>query len=212
MFYRTVICSVCCGGISLAAGVATVGLGLLVIIGWHAGNETLVQVLPTFTPMQYNTALGFVFCGTGLVLLVFRRAGWAALAGSLAALIGGLTLIQYVGNVNLGIDELLMKHAITVGTSQPGRMAPNTAICFTLTGLWAMCSVGYWLAIRRSLIMVILASLAFGLGVVALSGYVIQLEAAYGWGELTRMAVHTSVGFIAISTGLLCLVWYPRHP
>jgi signal transduction histidine kinase/CheY-like chemotaxis protein len=194
-------------GISVATGVATVGLGVLVMIGWHAGNQTLVQVLPTFTPMQYNTALGFVCCGAALVLLAFHRQGWAAIAGSLAALIGGLTLIQYVGNVDLGIDELLMRHAITVGTSHPGRMAPNTAICFTLTGLWAVCCVGRGLGARRSLVMVVLASLAFGLGVVALSGYVIQLEAAYGWGELTRMAVHTSVGFIAVSMGLLCLVW-----
>lgn len=56
---------------------ATLLLGLAVLFGWHAGNRALVQVLPGFVPMQYNTALGFVFCGSGLLLLVFerRRAG-----------------------------------------------------------------------------------------------------------------------------------------
>jgi signal transduction histidine kinase/DNA-binding response OmpR family regulator len=54
---------------------------------------------------------------------------------------------------------------------------------------------------------VILGSLALGLSVVALSGYLTRLETAYGWGNLTRMAVHTSIGFILVSSGLLCLVW-----
>jgi signal transduction histidine kinase/CheY-like chemotaxis protein len=100
-----------------------------------------------------------------------------------------------------------MKHDITVKTSHPGRMAPNTAICFALIGLGAAFSPGSWSRSRRSLLRVILGSLAFGLSVVALSGYVTRLETAYGWGNLTRMAVHTSVGFILVSSGLLSLVW-----
>ena len=40
-----------------------------------------------------------------------------------------------------------------------------------------------------------------GLSTVALSGYLAQLETAYGWGNLTRMALHTSVGFILVSSG-----------
>ena len=41
----------------------------------------------------------------------------------------------------------------------------------------------------------------------ALSGYFTGLESAYGWGNLTRMAVHTAVGFIAVSSGLLMYTW-----
>ena len=54
---------------SLAAGL-TMLLGLVVIYGWYTGHETLVQVLPEFVPMQYNTALGFVFCALAVVELV----------------------------------------------------------------------------------------------------------------------------------------------
>ncbi|MBC8548628.1 MAG: hypothetical protein H8D23_03160, partial [Candidatus Brocadiales bacterium] len=53
----------------------------------------------------------------------------------------------------------------------------------------------------------VLASLVFGLSIVALSGYMTHLESAYGWGRLTRMAVHTSAGFVVLSTGLLLYVW-----
>ena len=95
--------------VGLACGVVTVLLGLLVIAGWHAGSRTLVQVLPAFVPMQYNTALGFLLCGSALLLLVFGRERGATLAGSVVALVGGLTLVQYVLAVELGIDELFME-------------------------------------------------------------------------------------------------------
>ncbi len=192
---------------SLSSGGLVLCLGLLVIFGWHTGSQTLVQVLPAFVPMQYNTALGFVLCGAALLLLTLDRQSWAAIAGGAASLIGVLTLIEYAGRIDLRIDELLMKHDITVKTSHPGRMAPNTAICFTLTGLWTIGDPsGVWKP-RRTWGQVVPASLTFGLAVVALSGYFTELETAYGWGNLTRMAVHTSLGFIVVSNGLLWLVW-----
>jgi signal transduction histidine kinase/CheY-like chemotaxis protein len=192
---------------SIAAGSLTLLLGLVVIVGWYTGNTTLIQVMPQFVPMQYNTALGFVACGAGLVMLAIGRVRAAAILGGLAAGIGALTLFQYVTGVSLGIDELLMEHDITVKTSHPGRMAPNTATCFTLFGLALLVRPRRWPPALRSVLTVVLASLGFGLGVVAFSGYFASLETAYGWGNLTRMAVHTSAGFVTVTTGLLCFIW-----
>ncbi|MEO1129355.1 MAG: response regulator [Planctomycetota bacterium] len=53
----------------------------------------------------------------------------------------------------------------------------------------------------------VLTSLTFGLGMVAFSGYFAHLETAYGWGSLTRMAVHTSAGFLVVSSSMICLLW-----
>ena len=116
-------------------------------------------------------------------------------------------MVEYVGGVSLGIDELFMDHTITTKTSHPGRMAPNTAACFTLLGLSAVVRPRRWTPMHRSVLTVVLGSLTFGLAVVALSGYMASLETAYGWGNLTRMAVHTSVGFTVASLGLLCWIW-----
>ena len=190
----------------VAAGIAVVGLGILVIYGWYTRTLTLIQVHPAFVPMQYNTALGFMLAGMSLVALGLNKRRWAVFTGGLTALIGVMTLFEYVLHVNLGIDELFMKHDIQVGTSHPGRMAPNTAVCFTLIGLAA--ALPFATEKRyRSVLNVVLASLTLGLGIVACSGYVAQLETAYGWGNLTRMAVHTSVGFIVLSSGFLVLTW-----
>ncbi|MBW2289059.1 MAG: response regulator [Deltaproteobacteria bacterium] len=192
---------------SLALAVATLGLGLLVLFGWYTGNRTLVQVLPQFVPMQYNTALGFLLCGAGLV---FRILGWDTASrsfGSLATVVGVLTLFEYVAGVNLGIDEFFMKHEVTVETSHPGRMAPNTAACLLLMGIalaWPRQEGG---SRSRTLLGIVMASLVFGLSFVAFSGYLSGLETAYGWGNLTRMALHTAVGFITVALGLLCFLW-----
>ncbi len=148
-----------------------------------------------------------MFSGLALLGLAQRAGPLGAFAGGLALLVGSLTLVEYGGGVDLGIDELFMKHEVTVKTSHPGRMAPNTAVCFTLIGLAAAFSPRGWSPRARSLLRVVSASLAFGLSTVALSGYLTNLETAYGWGNLTRMALHTSVGFILVSNGMLCLVW-----
>lgn len=188
-------------------GALTALLGIVVIIGWYTGNRTLIQVMPGFVPMQYNTALGFVFSGAALLLIVLNKPKLALIASLITVLVGGLTLLQYILGISLNIDELFMKHDITVKTSTPGRMAPNTAVCFSLLGLSVLVPWFIKTPHRKSVTSVIMTSLALGLGVVALSGYLTRLETAYGWGNLTRMAVHTSVGFIVVSLGHLSLRW-----
>ena len=192
---------------AIGAGVLTTLLGLVVIVGWQTNNVTLVQVLPTFVPMQYNTALGFVLCGLGLLLGIFGKSRVAVVAGGLAVVIGIATLLQYIFGLNFGIDQLFHGHDITVKTSHPGRMAPNTALCFTLVGLAIVARAVLKRTSTRSLVSVLLSSLGLAFGVVALSGYLAGLETAYGWGWLTRMAIHTSVGFTVVAIGFLAAVW-----
>ncbi len=182
-------------------------LGVVVLVGWHTHNVTLIQVLPTFVPMQYNTALGFLVCGLGLLLAVRASAKGALAFGALAAMVGILTLIEYVFGVELGIDQLLMEHYITVATSNPGRMAPNTALCFSLTGFALLLSAIAQSHQRAVVAISVLGSLVFGLGIIAFAGYAMGLETAYGWGHLTRMAVHTSAGFIVLGVGLIAYAW-----
>lgn len=174
-------------------------LGGMVIVGWYVKSPTLLQIHPSFAPMQYNTALGFLLCGLGLLAHEFSRPRTITILGALAATIGGLTLVEYGVGMNLGLDELFMKHDITVSTSHPGRMAPNTALCFLLTGT-ALAFMRKVTAIhRRSTGLAVAGALVAALGAVAFFGYLSQLETAYGWGNLTRMALHTSAGFFLLT-------------
>ncbi len=182
--------------------IASLLLGVVVLVGWYTHNAALIQVNPAFVPMQYNTALGFALSGLGLLALLFGATRWQQLASLLVLLVGALTLAEYLFGVGLGIDQLFMEHYIGVKTSHPGRMAPNTALCFTLTGLTLLLTVARDQAPRRLAATGNLGAVVFALGVVAFGGYLTGIETAYGWGALTKMAVHTALGFMVLGAGL----------
>lgn len=191
--------------ISVAGGLS-VALGLIVLTGWHSHNVALIQIRPQFMPMQYNTAIGFLLSGLTLLALDNRQPRLALVCAAMVMALGVATLFEYIIGVDLGIDQLLMQHYITVKTSHPGRMAPNTALCFMLIGSAVLLSAGIlrrWAALTNA----ILGSLLLGLAVIALFGYVSGLESVYGWGQLTRMALHTAAGFIVVGSGFILLAW-----
>ncbi len=193
--------------VALATGGTSVLLGVVVLVGWYTHSLALIQVAPAFVPMQYNTALGFLLCGAGLLSVALRRTGLATVFGAAAGTIGLLTLIEYIFGLNLGIDQLLMEHYIMVETSHPGRMAPNTALCFVLIGT-ALLVWGRFAPFRsRPLLLGCLGTLTLVLGVVAFVGYLSGASTAYGWGHLTRMVVHTAAGFVVLGTGILAVAY-----
>ena len=121
--------------IALGFSIASILLGVAVLVGWYTNTKILIQIVPTFVPMQYNTALCFMVSGLGFLLALYQKRFWAILFGSIAFALGFLTSLEYLFHIDLGIDELFMKHLVMTKTSHPGRMAPNTAICFMLSGI-----------------------------------------------------------------------------
>src|SRR5215210_1011023 len=87
---------------------AIVLIGLCVIAGWHFHIRSLVQIIPGTIPMQYNTALCFILLAISAGMMITRRIPrlLPALGGSLAALMGGLVIFQYMTGISLGIDTL----------------------------------------------------------------------------------------------------------
>ena len=119
----------------IITGFLSIFLGSTVLIGWYSGNLIMIQINESFVPMQYNTALGFLFCGVGLISLHNFPIKLTGLAGFFTTVLAGLTLIPYLFEMDLGIDQILMNSYIIIKTSHSGRMAPNTALCFLLAGL-----------------------------------------------------------------------------
>jgi len=197
---------VLCFTVIVAAGLSTT-LGIVVLFGWYTHNFTIIQIFPSFVPMQYNTALGFFICGLGGLFISLKYKRLAMLCGGLAGTIGILTLIEYIFGANLNIDQLMMEHYVTVKSSHPGRMAPNTALCFGLTGFAILFMSDIVQTKRQSITIGILGALVIALGIVAFTGYLSNVEKAYGWGNLTRMAVHTALGFVALGIGTLAYAW-----
>ena len=180
-------------------GVLVIFLGCFVILGWITHIPILIQLLPTFVPMQFNTALGFVL--SGLAMCLFNRfPKFSGIISSVLIILGFLTLLEYICLLNFHIDELFIRHYISTYTSHPGRMSPNTALCFTLTGIAYLAAVfqAYkWSQICSLILTIIVGSL----GVLSILGYFFGLKFIFGWGNLTGMAFHTAVGFSLIGVG-----------
>lgn len=187
---------------AVLSGGAVACLGLVVVMGWHARDPRLIQVLSGAAPMVYNTALGLVCSGASLMALALDRRRGAALAAVAALFLGLLTLAEYLG-VDLGIDELFMVDNLGERVGNPGRMGPNTALGLVAGGL-GLGLLALFPQARRGLAGAgLLGALLVLTGALALLGYVLGVETAYGWGRSTRMAVHTGAGFLVLGGGLL---------
>lgn len=192
------------------AGLISAVLGLVVIAGWYTGSITLIKVVPSFSAMQFNTALSFLLCGIGLLSVAFSKPRLASICGIAVSLIGLLTLIQYIFGINLGIDQLLMRDYMASSlSSHPGRMAPSTALNFALTGASLLIISGFLRPRQRPPVLGLLGAIILPVAIVSLLGYLTGIEAAYMWGRFKGlgMAVHTATGFLFIGTAIIAFAW-----
>jgi PAS domain S-box-containing protein len=187
------------------AALVALATGVLVLFGWLLDIPSLKSVLPGFVTMKADTAVGFILAGAALALLgraarsVRIRRLSQACAGA-TALLGLLTLSEYLFALDLGIDQVLFSEpAGAINTLSPGRMSPSTALNFFLLGS-ALLLAGFRRGIR---IAQPLALLTAWIGLQALIGYLYGVSALYGIGVYTQMAVHTAVAFVILGLGIL---------
>jgi PAS domain S-box-containing protein len=190
-----------------ASGASVAALGGLVVAGWLTVAVALIQVLPGFPPMQYNTALGFMICGAALLSAALDLKRPTALLGGLSGTIGLATLAQHLFHADLGIDQLLVETYIWTGVPDPGRMGPNSALCLTLIGAGLITLAWRKAGSRSHVCPALLGAIVIALGTAALVGYAAGLPGAYGWSNHNPMAVHTAIGFTLLGGGIAGLAW-----
>jgi PAS domain S-box-containing protein len=190
-----------------ASGASVAALGGLVVAGWLTVAVALIQVLPGFPPMQYNTALGFMICGAALLSAALDLTRPTALLGGLSGTIGLATLAQHLFQTDLGIDQLLVETYIWTGVPDPGRMGPNSAVCLTLIGAGLIALSLRPHGWRHHVYPALLGAIVIALGTAALVGYATGMPGAYGWSGHNPMAVHTAIGFTLLGGGIAGLSW-----
>ena len=191
---------------------AVILIGLIVLIGWAFDIENLKVILPGYVSMKANTAICFVLSGAALLTghlsspCPWKKTGSLFLAGA-TILITGLTLSEYLTGLSLGLDQLLFKDLpMGEGTSQPGRMAPHTTLAFILFGL-ALIFLGR--GSRGILIAQALALTGLFIPLLASVGYLFHAQVFITIFSITRIAVHTLVGFYLL--GLAILATHPKR-
>lgn len=176
-------------------------IGIAVITGWILHIETLTSVVPGYTTMKVNSALSITFLGIGLLAALPEQTkeykALRTISGMLPIAIGIMTLIEHTLSINLQIDELLYDYAPNTNGLKPGRMSPQTALCFSLCGMA--------LLFIRSKKNSFLTACQVMLHVVTLVSFIVMMGYLFHAADLHKltmdysMALHTSIVFYIYS-------------
>ncbi len=180
-------------------------VGCLVVIGWVFDLGFLKRLVPGAVEMTFNTAAAFILCGLSLWLFdaegAVRRNRLAANAlALLAALIGFLTLAEYVFGWSPGIDIFLFgADSGAESPLPPGRMSPAAALGLVLLGLALVSRGTRW---RAWLLEALTLPVAL-LGVLGVISLAYGVWAPAGLAAHFAMSLHAALAFLALAFGLL---------
>jgi PAS domain S-box-containing protein len=186
-------------------------LGVLALMGWVFHIPLLTRFGPAFNPMAANTAVGFVLDGLVLILIAGGRPR-AALAGAAWGLLAGVVaLAEYGLSIDLAFDQILVADSITPEFAHPGRMAPNTALCFVLCGVALWCASRPRQSGKTATITGALGAVVLAIGTTSVLGYA-KGYPTYAWGHWTQMAANTGFGFMALGLGIVTVASLGAKP
>jgi len=184
------------------AGMGTMLIAAVVLLGWAVDSQVLIGVLPGLVPMNPATACGFLLGGAALWLARGERPHPAArVLAAAVLLLAGLRLGGYLLGTEVGVDQVLFRTKLATVPYGPNRMAPNTALCFLLVG------AALWLLDRETARgrrpAEHLALVAAVVSLLTLTGYAYSQEALGRVGTYIPMALNTALGFALLSAGIL---------
>jgi diguanylate cyclase (GGDEF)-like protein len=189
-----------------ASCIAAMFAGSIILCGWVFHIWAFMLVFPGSGVMNANTALGLIFLGLSLWLLLPDpprqvRRFLGLFFGILAASIGAITLIEFIFGVNLRFDQILYnKSVVPLTTTLPVRMAPSTASTLLALGL-ALLLVD-WHTPRGRRPAQELSLWGALVAIMSLSGYIYKAESLYKFFSYSETAVNTAIILFLMSAAI----------
>jgi len=158
--------------------------------------------------MKVNAAAAFILAGMALGLSTTQqdnrlRKAVAVAAALAVALIGGITLAEYVFDADLGIDQLaIADNQPEDWTLYPGRPGPATAASFLLLGIALLLLPSEQLVAKR--LVRILVLLVFSASGITIVGFMYGIRSPYSLRPFFWMALPTAATFIIVCIGVGC--------
>jgi|LULH01.1.fsa_nt_gb signal transduction histidine kinase len=185
----------------VVVGLLSVGvtlLGLLVLLGWLTGDETITRLFPVLVAMQPATALDFVLLGLATLLL---HCGWARdRVPKVVALLAVLSVVVVAGT-GLVTELAGWSYPITIlgdMSQNEGRMSGITAVAHLVIAFSLLATVA-----GRTLVAHSAGVLALTIGLVGLSGYAFGPSDLYDVGYFQTLALHTALGIALLGMALV---------
>jgi PAS domain S-box-containing protein len=194
--------------VPLITGACATAIGIAALVGWFQDVEILRSVSPRFVSMKPNAAIGHFCLGAALLLAATRPPGGGSVRWVLqlvALAVGAGTLVEYVLNVDLGIDQLLVTTSLNeFQTAAPGRMSVLAAACFVL-GSGALFAERAATNRGRTTARA-LATCVGIVGLLGLLGYLYGAPPLYRpFAASTALAVHGALSFLLLAAGIVSL-------
>lgn len=169
------------------------------IAGWLLEVELLKTLLPGLPSIKVNTAICLVLCG--IVALLFlddaqKHFNIIIPLNLIALILSALTLFEYVFDVNLKIDEFLVKES--AANAMPGRMAITSASCLVMltTGFaFVTAQAPKMFSMTARLFFAIVALVA----ILAIIGYVFDVPYLHNLSMAKSMALLTALLLLLLS-------------
>lgn len=173
---------------------------------WYLFSFDLIPSNSYFDTMPYNTALAIVLGGLCGIVFMYKWRRLAMILAWLVALIGTLTLMEYILGINLGIDELFVQQIPSEYTMYLGRMAPNTAVCFSLIGIGLLFMCNTWRFKSRQFTIRLFACLTVAFAVIGFSAWSTG-AVSKGWVEFTRLDGRPTLEIFILSAMVIVYAW-----
>lgn len=184
-------------------------ISILVLYGWTQDFVILKSLYPGYTPMKANTAFCVFFSALFLLLQTLPPSDrWGNkllyVCMFVPAFFSGLTLLEYIFGLPLGIDELAVRDRTPLSprTPYPGRMSQITAVSFSLLhiaffGVTRGTVSRHWAQRGFQLITMIAA--------IAMIGYAFRIPRFYSLAFFSYMSLPTALSLLLLSIAATAL-------
>ncbi len=185
--------------------------GVVFVFGWWLHHEVVHSPIEDIASMKANTAIAVTMLGLAIISLGpkprasqnRRIFGRIMAVGTLV--VAGISGVEFVLGTDWGFDEYLFTDAATPSGDYPGRMSISAVIGFLFAGA-ALFLRGSVRPGRIRASEPLIGALA-AISVLALAGYVYNVQALYGLGIYRSMSPHTAVALTLAAIGLGAISW-----
>ncbi|WP_409479887.1 PAS domain S-box protein [Pseudobdellovibrio sp. HCB154] len=125
------------GFISKSFALLAIAIGFVSILGWIFDISILKAIIPNMVGIRFNAALCIFLLGISAYSYSWpseKKIFFNKVFSIVVFVIAGLTFIEYLGDFNFGIDELVVEDKDTA-YAIPGRMSFIATIVLSLTAL-----------------------------------------------------------------------------
>ena len=189
-----------------AAGLA-IAFPIIAFLCWSYSPTLLDNLWPSAGTVTPTTMAAIFFFGISLWLqadeqtVTWTKRRIAQGFAGLACLLAGLTMLEYLLSIDLGIDLWLASFPDRTLDSHPGRMAPATAFAILMLGLALLRldsknnghdDSSHYLALLGGTV-----------GAIALVGYLYGVQTLYKVGTANTISIYTAGLLLALGLGIL---------